>query len=66
MKKSANSAESIPEIFVKRNDVGKSALTVNYTLPMPPLNKDKKTVGVIDFMRNGLPPLIGPLFKLVF
>ena len=55
-------AESIREVCVKRIDVAKSAPTVNYILPMPPLNADKETVRVLDFVRNCLPPLIGSTF----
>lgn len=39
--------------FVKRIDVSKSEVTVNYTLPMSPLNVDKESVAVLGFIQNG-------------
>ena len=39
--------------FVKRIDVSKSDVTINYTLPMPPLNDYRETVGVLGFKQNG-------------
>lgn len=39
--------------FVKRIDVSKSEVTINYTLPMPPLNENMETVGVLGFKQNG-------------
>ena len=41
--------------FVKRIDVSKSDVTINYTLPMPPLNDYRETVGVLGFKQNGGP-----------
>jgi hypothetical protein len=39
--------------FVKGIDVSNSEVTLNYTLPMPPLNTDKETIGVLAFIHNG-------------
>ena len=39
--------------FVKSIDVSRSEVTVNYTHPMPPLNVDKETVGVLNFTWSG-------------
>ena len=41
--------------FVSSVDVSKSEVTVNYTLPMPPLNMDRDTVGVLALGRSGRP-----------
>ncbi len=41
--------------FVKRIDVSCSEVTIDYTLPIPPLNQDKETVGVLAFIQNGGP-----------
>ena len=39
--------------FVKRIDVSKSDVTINYILPMPLLNDYRETVGVLGFKQNG-------------
>ena len=39
--------------FVKGIDVSKSEVTINYTLPMPPMNDYRETVGVLGFKQNG-------------
>lgn len=39
--------------FVKRIDVSSSEITVNYTLPMPPIESDSETVPVLAFIQNG-------------
>ena len=39
--------------FVKGIDVSKSDVTINYTLPMPPMNDYRETVGVLGFKQNG-------------
>ncbi|MES0278590.1 MAG: hypothetical protein ABUK03_02455, partial [Dehalococcoidales bacterium] len=39
--------------FVSRIDVSKSEVTINYTLPMPPLDDYRETVGVLGFKRDG-------------
>ena len=41
--------------FVKGIDISNSEVTVNYTLPIPPLNADKETVGVLAFIQSGEP-----------
>jgi len=41
--------------FVSSVDVSKSEVTVNYTLPMPPLNMYQDTVGVLALGRSGRP-----------
>jgi len=41
--------------FVKGIDISNSEVAVNYTLPIPPLNADKETVGVLAFIQNGEP-----------
>ncbi len=41
--------------FVKNISVSRDDLTINYTLPMPPLNADKETIGVLAFISNGEP-----------
>ena len=44
--------------FVKSINVSRSEITINYTLPMPPLNTDKETLGVLAFIQNGEPDLL--------
>ena len=39
--------------FVKRIDVSKSDVAINYTIPMSPLNEYRETVGVLGFKQNG-------------
>lgn len=39
--------------FVKRINVSKSDVTINYTLPMTPMNDYRETVGVLGFKQNG-------------
>ena len=39
--------------FVKRIDVSNSEVTVNYTLPLPPIESDGETVPVLAFIQNG-------------
>ena len=54
--------------FVKSVDVSRSEATVRYTLPMPPLNLDKDTVGVLAFDRCRGEPMgsIDRTHKMVF
>ena len=39
--------------FIKRIDVSDSEVTVNYTLPMPPIESDGETVPVLAFVQTG-------------
>lgn len=39
--------------FVEKIEVSKSDVTINYTLPMPPMNDNKETDGVLGFKQNG-------------
>ena len=39
--------------FVKRIDVSNSEVTVDYTLPMPPIESDSEIVPVLAFIQNG-------------
>ena len=43
------------KLFIKSIAVSNSHMTLNYTLPMPPSNTDKETVGVLDFAGSGRP-----------
>ena len=33
--------------------MSESEVTVNYTLPMPPVDAEKETIGVLDFGQSG-------------
>ncbi len=35
--------------FMRVVDVSESEVTVNYTLPIPPVDTEKETIGVLDF-----------------
>ena len=39
--------------FVKRIDVSSSEVTLDYTLPMPPIESDSETVPVLAFIQDG-------------
>jgi len=41
--------------FGQEIQVGKDAITINYTIPMPPLNSDREVVGVLPFTQHGRP-----------
>ena len=41
--------------FVKSINVSRSEVKINYALPMPPLNTDKETLGVLAFIQSGEP-----------
>ena len=41
--------------FMESVDVSESEVTVNYTLPMPPVDAEKETIGVLDFGQSGRP-----------
>ena len=41
--------------FVQDIKVEKDTITINYTLPMPPLNSDREVVAVLPFIQHGRP-----------
>jgi len=41
--------------FMRSVGVSEAEVIVNYTLPMPPVDAEKETIGVIDFRQSGRP-----------
>lgn len=39
--------------FVQRIDVSSSEVTINYTLPLPPIESDRESVPVLAFIQDG-------------
>ena len=52
-KSSITEQRSFLKSFVERIEVGDSEVKLYYTIPMPPHNLPKETVGVIPFVHHG-------------
>jgi site-specific DNA recombinase len=47
--------KAILKSFVEKIGVSKSFITIDYKLPMPPLNSENETIGVLDIVGSGRP-----------